>query len=509
MSTHPSPDQPPEIAFDVTFEDLYEMAPCGYLTTSVDGRIIRANGTLTEWLGYTREELTGGKRLVDLFTVGGRIFYETHLNLLLRMQGAVHEIAVDVVAHDRRVLPMLMNAKQQRDAGGEPILNHFAFFNSIERRTYERELVAARNLLQITLASIGDGVITTDAEGRVTFLNPVAEALSGWSNDAAEGKPVEEVLVLLSEQTSRKIENPITRALREGKVVGLENHTVLLSRDGERIPIDDSAAPIRDADGVVAGCVLVFRDISAQRAAERSIRLAHERLERQAVELRRSNEDLSQFAYVASHDLRSPLNTVMQFSQLLERRYGDQLGDGKELLGYVTRATKRMASLIDDLLSYARASSEEERSPEPVDANVPVETAIDNLQALIKESGATITRDVLPVVPVSGTSLVQIFQNLIGNAIHYRGTEPPRIHISGVEQNEQWLFSCKDNGMGIPVEHQALIFEAFKRLHGSDRPGSGIGLAVCQRIVERYGGRIWVESEVEKGSTFYFTFAKG
>ena len=495
-------------AIEESAEELYEMAPCGYLTTTIDSRIIKVNRRLTEWLGYHRDELTGGKRFVDLLTAGGRIFYETHFNLLLRMQESVNEIAVDMIRKDGRILPVLVNARQKRSIDGEPVLNRFTIFNASERRMYERELLGARDLLQTTLASIGDGVISTDAEGRITFMNPVAAAICGWKEEAALGKPIDEVLVLVREDTNKPIENPLTHALRTGTAVGLENHTVLIAKNGDRFAVDDSASPIRDANGNVLGGVLVFRDVSERRKTEQQLAETHEKLEVLAADLRRSNEDLSQFAYVASHDLRSPLQTVLQFTQLLERRYGEQLGDGKELLNYITAGAKRMAALIEDLLKYATLSASAADAQGEVSAKEQLEKSMANLEASIAQSGASVTYDALPSLHIDGTSLVQIFQNLIGNAIHYRSKTRPQIHISTEESPGEWLFSCRDNGIGIAREYQTQIFEPFKRLHGADRPGSGIGLAVCKRIVERYRGRIWVESQPDQGSTFFFTLPK-
>lgn len=347
--------------------------------------------------------------------------------------------------------------------------------------------------------------MATDAAGLVTFMNPVAEELSGWSTEDALGKPIEEVLALRREDSMTIVENPIRRALQEGVSVGLANHTVLVDKDGRSIHVDDSGSPIRDASGEIIGAVLVFRDITAQRQIERDLRETHERLESSAVELKRSNEDLSQFAHVASHDLRSPLNTVVQFSQILERKHGDRLGEGRELLGYIVGAAKRMQNLINDLLSYAKVSSDAAQVFEPVDANLRLQTAVENLRGVIEATQAVVTHDALPMLPVSGTSLVQLFQNLVGNAVHYGTDDPPRVHLSAAREGDWWRFSCKDNGIGIAPEHQEQIFEAFKRLHGTERPGSGIGLALCKKIVEHYGGHIWVESAVHQGSTFFFT----
>ena len=486
-------------------EEIYEHAPCGYLTTTTSGRILKVNQTFAEWLQCDKEKLSSGLRLVDVLTPGGRIFYETHLALLLRVQGCVNEIALDFRCGDGSVMPALVNARQKRDAHDQPLLNRFTVFDARERRMYERQLLAARDLFETTLSSIGDGVISTDPAGIVTFINPVAAALTGWDPDLAIGKPVEEVLVLIREDTREPIENPIRHALRTGAPVGLENHTLLLSRDGQTYVVDDSAAPIRDQYDAVSGAVMVFRDVSERRRAELALSKAYEQLERTAAELRRSNEDLSQFGYVASHDLRSPLKTVTMFSQLLERKYGDTLGDGKELLAQITTATKRMASLIDDLLRFSTISSTREYTTSLVDATRCLQTAIDNLRSSIDESGAVVEYGALPQVPIDETSLVQLFQNLIGNSIRYRSERSPRIVISAVEHEGFWRFSCRDNGIGIAPEYTGRIFEPFKRLHGPEVPGSGIGLAVCKKVAQRYGGEIWVESTVGEGSTFYFT----
>lgn len=485
-----------------TPEELYELAPCGYLTTSSSGKILGVNRTLLQWLGYERAELIGGMRLVDLLSVGGRIFYETHATLMLQVRESLNEIALDFICKDGRVLPALVNARRKQ----EPPVSFWTIFDASERRTYERQLLAARDVFETTLASIGDGVISTDPGGSITFMNAVAAELTGWDPDLAIGRSIEEVLVLVREDTGEPIENPLRHALRTGRRVGLENHTILLSRDGTGYVVDDSAAPIQNEDGVVSGAVMVFRDVSHRRRAERALNEAYRQLEQTAAELRRSNEDLSEFAHVASHDLRSPLKTVIMFSQLLDREHGDALGDGKELLRRITESAKRMASLIEDLLRFSTISSSLDYSAEPVDANECLANAIGNLESSVAESGAVITSGPLPEVAVDRTSLVQLFQNLIGNSIRYRSAEVPRISIGAARRNEFWCFSCRDNGIGIPDEFQERIFEPFKRLHGRELPGNGIGLAVCRKVVQRYGGTIWVESTVDEGSTFYFTF---
>jgi light-regulated signal transduction histidine kinase (bacteriophytochrome) len=248
--------------------------------------------------------------------------------------------------------------------------------------------------------------------------------------------------------------------------------------------------------------------VTERRKEQRALVEAKALADHMVDELRRSNDDLSQFAAVASHDLRSPLNNVMQFAQLLELRYGDKLGDGKEFLGHVIVAAGRMSALIEDLLRYARITTDAAVPALQVDANEQIDVALQNLQGSIAKSGAIVTHDPLPAVRIDATHLVQLFQNLIGNAIHYRGPDAPRIHVSAQDQGDHWQFSCADNGVGIAPDFHESIFAPFKRLHGHDRPGSGIGLAICKKVVERFGGRIWVESDEGKGATFLFTIRK-
>ena len=489
-----------------TAEELYETAPCGYVTTTASGNILRVNQTLLNWLGYARQELLAGVRLVDLLTPGGRLFYETHLALMLTAQNSIEEIALDFACKQGSILPALVNATQKRHPGNDEILNRWTIFKATSRRLYEREMLAARTLLETTLSSIGDGVISTDVSGRITFVNMAAAELTGWDPDLAIGRSIEDVLRLAREETEEEIENPLRSALRTSAKIALENHAVLISADGRRLALDASAAPITDENEKVSGAVIAFRDITRRREAERELQSAYRQLKESTAELRRSNEDLSQFAYVASHDLRSPLNTVAMFSQLLQRRHGEKLGDdGQKLVGQITTATQRMAALIEDLLEYSTLSSTHEYSTEPIDAEASLKIVLENLHGMIAESGAIIEWTPLPKVGIDETSLVQLFQNLIGNAIRYRSAATPRVQISAEKDDRFWRFSFQDNGLGIAAQHHEKIFEPFKRLHGQELAGSGIGLAVCKRIVERYGGAIWVDSEVGKGSTFRFT----
>ena len=220
----------------------------------------------------------------------------------------------------------------------------------------------------------------------------------------------------------------------------------------------------------------------------------------------RSNSELQQFAYVASHDLQEPLRAIESYVELLARRYRGRLDDdADEFIGFVVEGVERMLSLINDLLLYSRVGTRIEPH-KPTPAREALDGALENLRAAIEESGAVIECGDLPIVVANAAQLVQVFQNLIGNAIKFRGDEPPHVVISAEKTGNEWVFCVSDNGIGIAPEHFDRIFQAFERLHSRDKyPGSGIGLAVCKKIVERHGGRIWVESRLGEGSKFCFT----
>ena len=226
-------------------------------------------------------------------------------------------------------------------------------------------------------------------------------------------------------------------------------------------------------------------------------------------DLKRSNEDLQQFAYVASHDLQEPLRAIISFSQLLEENYYDKLdANGKEFISFITEGAKNMNILIKDLLAYSRITTHAQ-APGLHDLEDILKDALYNLQEAIKESDAVITYDEMPTLKVDRTQFLQLFQNFISNAIKFRRKVPPKIHIGVREGNVAWLFSIKDNGIGIESKYFDRLYNIFYRLHTKEEyPGTGIGLPICKKIIQRYGGKIWVESEVGKGTTFYFTIPK-
>ncbi len=390
---------------------------------------------------------------------------------------------------------------------------------ALYKHQMEKKLRESERWLATTLRSIGDAAIATDNNARITFMNPVAERLTGWKEKEALAKPLTEVFRIINRDTRQPVENPTTRVFREGITVGLANHTMLIARDGREIPIDDSAAPIKDDPGNIIGVILVFRDVTerekveAQRQEltaelERRVRERTLQLQETVEELRRSNEDLEKFAYISSHDLQEPLRMVGSFVQLLEKNYKDKLGpEANEYIHFAMEGAQRMSRLIKDLLAYSRVNTKG-KLPQPVSAEKALNLVRQNLHLTLTETEAQITHDPLPTILADETQLTQVFQNLIGNAVKFRkDTEPPRIHISAQRTDGQWLFSVRDNGIGIEPEYYEQIFHPFKRLHAnrSRYPGSGVGLAIVKRIVERHHGQVSVDSKFRVGTTFYFT----
>jgi light-regulated signal transduction histidine kinase (bacteriophytochrome) len=270
-----------------------------------------------------------------------------------------------------------------------------------------------------------------------------------------------------------------------------------LRKDASEVPIEIGLTPIQTPQGTLVLSAIV--DITERKRNE-------EILAQQTRELARSNAELEQFAYVASHDLQEPLRTVASYTQLLDRRYGDRLEpEARTYIAFARQGAMRMQSLIEALLTYSRVGTRP-REIGPTDAGAAVDAALADLKRSIDEAGAEIRRGPLPIIQADSAQLAELFQNLIGNAIKFRLEDPPRVEIAARRAGSEWIFSVADNGIGIDPAYFDRIFQVFQRLHGLEAyPGTGIGLAVSKRIVDRLGGRIWVESAPGKGSTFYFS----
>jgi len=360
----------------------------------------------------------------------------------------------------------------------------------------ENRAVAAR--LRLVLETAAEGIVGVDGEGRVTFANSAAASILGHDSAAAmQGMPSAAALGHLLADGKPCIDStcPICRTIADGQTRRVADERFTTTA-GEVVPVEYVVAPMTNEE-TVAGAVLIFHDIGARLAIE--------------ADLQRSNTELEQFAYVTSHDLRQPLRTIGSYLGLIERRLGPAMTDElREFLDYAIGGAKRLDGLIVNLLEYSRIG----RHPDAMEA-VPLGPAVAdsliNLEVAIREAGATVTvGDGLPTIVGCRMELTRLFQNLVGNAVKYRAADcPPEIEIGCRDKGRNWVLWVKDNGIGIAPEDQERAFAIFQRLAGSERcEGAGIGLAVCRKIVERHHGRLWVESAVGKGSTFFMAIPK-
>jgi light-regulated signal transduction histidine kinase (bacteriophytochrome) len=285
-----------------------------------------------------------------------------------------------------------------------------------------------------------------------------------------------------------------------------EYQAVRRTKNGNLIRMSVSVSPLHNALGQVIGVSKIARDLTEQLEAATRLAQLNADLQKANERLARSNEDLERFAFIASHDLQEPLRMITVYSQLLQRTSEGTLGEtGSGFLANVVDGARRMRQLLADLLAYAEIGADPLETRVPVDLNAVLIKVLGNLKAMIDESGAVITSGPLPQLRMNEGHLIPLLQNLISNAIKYRAKETPHVRVNAVESGASWEFEVTDNGLGIEREYHEKIFTAFTRLHGKNIPGTGIGLAICQRIVQRYGGRIWVVSELGNGSTFHFT----
>ncbi len=363
---------------------------------------------------------------------------------------------------------------------------------NVKERT--RELHQTEEKYQTVLEEIEEGYYELDLAGNwVSFNDTFCNSL-GYSREELTGMNYRAVTLEEDIDNAFKV---FQEAYRTGKVVK-DFSFKAVCKDGSIILIEASAFPIRDEEGNITGFRGIGRDVSERKQAEEKLRQAMEELER-------SNTELERFAYVASHDLQEPLRMVSSYTQLLEKRYKDKLdGDAQEFINFAVDGAKRMQQLINDLLAYSRVGTRG-KPFKPTDCEAVLDAAMANLDVAIMESKTNVTHDPLPAVMADEAQLVLLFQNLISNAIKFHGKKLPRVHISAKPEEDKWIFSVKDNGIGIDPQYFERIFIIFQRLHREKYVGTGTGLSIAKRVVERHGGRIWIESEEGKGSTFYFT----
>lgn len=362
-----------------------------------------------------------------------------------------------------------------------------------ERKRAEEIVRQSEAQLRLITDALPVLISYVDLDQQLRFANRTHQEWLSLEDQPLTGRDLREILPEpMWEEVSRRLNQ-----VKQGEEAGVWDWSGVRP-DGVPMTIRLSYIPDRGPDGTLSGFVVMAEDLTKLKEDEQALREINQKLQR-------ANDDLRQFSYAASHDLQEPLRTVIAYSQLLERQYRSQLDDkARDFIDYIVGGAKRMSNMLQALRQYWQAGSSNEPL-KPVNCAETLDQALLNLEMAIESSGAKVTYDSLPTVQAHDVALVQLWQNLISNAIKYRGEDPPRIHIDASGTPAGYLFTVEDNGIGIAPEDQDRVFGVFKRLHGAEYPGTGIGLAMCSKIVERYGGRIWVESEVGHGARFRFT----
>jgi PAS domain S-box-containing protein len=486
------------------FRHTFELAASGIAHVGLDGRILRANRSLCEMLGYPESELIG-RSVKDISHPEDRDVTDSQRKRVRAGELESAHFEKRYVRGDGGTVWVDLAIALVRSADGTPQYEIAIFDDITERKDAERALRKSEERFRSLTQVSSDWYWEQDANFGLTFMSGRMGERTGLDPQSYLGrKRWDQPALNLSEEDWQR-----HRAQLERHEPFHDFEMQRPAAEGGSRWISISGEPVRDEQGRFIGYRGVGRDITARKQAEDELRRAHADLERKATELERSNSELEQFAYVASHDLQEPLRMVSSYTQLVLRRYGERLdGDAKEFMAYVVDGAARMKQLIEDLLAYSRVGTRgKEFKPVPVETAV--RRAINNLRTAIEESGASITYDALPTVEADDVQLAQLFQNLMGNALKFRSASVPRIHILAKELESEWEFGVKDNGIGIEPQYFDRIFMVFQQLHTKGEfPGTGIGLAICKKVAERHGGRIWVSSTLGEGSTFHFTLPK-
>jgi PAS domain S-box-containing protein len=493
---------------ETTIEEILPVAAQGIAGRIVDllggGKVIyaplQAGDENVALLGIYGADLTeGDTAAVSAFASQASVALD-NARLYEQIRGHAEELEQQVEERTRKLesarsaaLGMMEeaeDARRQAERANEALQQEIA-----ERKKADATLRESEERFRSTFEQAAVGIAHTGLDGRFVRINQRFCDIVGYTQD--------EMLA----RTFQKITHPedldsdlvYAQQVLAGEIRTYTKEKRYIHKNGGPVWVNLTVSLVRGPSGKPQYFIAVVEDITWRKEAEQE-------LARRAADLARSNADLEQFAYVASHDLQEPLRIVTSYLQLLEQRYDDQLDDdAREFIGFAVDGAARMKTLINDLLSYSRVGTRGKEF-EPTDCEAVLRQALANLAKTIEEQSAVVTHDGLPTVMGDYSQLGQLFQNLIANAIKFRGETAPRVHIAAERNDREWFFCVKDNGIGFEQQFAERIFVIFQRLHGrSEYPGTGIGLAICKRIVERHGGRIWAESEAGKGARFFFT----
>jgi PAS domain S-box-containing protein len=481
---------------DKRFRGLMEAAPDAMVVVNQTGEIVLLNVRAEEQFGYRRDELLG-KPIEILIPPRFRGHHPGQRNSFLahpQVRAMGQGLELFGLRKDGSEFPAEIMLSPLENAEGTLVT---AAIRDISiRKAAEENLRQSEERLSLVVTNVTDyAILMLDLDGRVVTWNEGAERIKGYRAEEILGRD------FACFYTAEDIANGVpARELAKVTENGRsEQEGWRVRKDGSQFYANVVITALRDKSGKLRGFGKIARDITERiRTEEHRAKIAGE--------LKRSNDQLEQFAYVASHDLQEPLRMVASYTQLLAKRYKGRLdSDADEFIDYAVDGCNRMQSLIRDLLAYSRSGADS-KVLQKVSAESALKEALTNVRAAMEDSGAMVTHDLLPDLMTDETQLVQVFQNLIGNAIKYHRAAAPLIHVSAMKnRDKEWIFSVRDNGLGIAPQYFERIFIIFQRLHGKQEfGGTGIGLAICKKNLEQLGGRIWLESQLDKGSTFYF-----
>ncbi|RPH96610.1 PAS domain S-box protein [candidate division KSB1 bacterium] len=474
--------------------------------TDADFNVTYVSPAITGILGFTEENVVG-RSIMSSVAPGSA---EASLRFLQDLIGGsetggpeiggVSHIEHELIAADGSSVWMEVVATALRDASGKIVGIQGISRDVTERKQAEDVVRRERDRAQMYLDLVDVIMVALNNRGEVTLINKTGCRILGCEENDLMGSNWFETAL---PESTRQTTSDVFQRLMKGEIEPVRFYeNPVITKSGEERMIEWHNAIIYDEFGHIMGTLSSGADITERKRAE-------EELAARAAELERSNAELERFAYVASHDLQEPLRMMASYAQLLDQRYRGRLdNDADDFIGFITSGAERMRQLIHDLLTFSRVDTRG-KPFEPVDCEKVLQEVLHNLQVAVEESGITITHDPLPTIAADDTQMTQLFQNLISNAVKFRSPESPRVHITASDDEHHWEFAVQDNGIGIESKYFERIFIIFQRLHGQkDHPGTGIGLAICRKIVERHGGRIWVESKPGLGSTFHFTLPK-
>jgi PAS domain S-box-containing protein len=502
------------VLMESKYRGLLEAAPDAMVVVNQGGEIVLVNVQAEKQFGYRRDELIG-QRVKNIIPEG---FAERLIADATRStaEALAQQIGMGIELSGRRndgsEFPIEIMLSPLESADG--VLVTAAIRNISARKAAEEHQVQMESRYRGLLEAAPDAMVVVNQSGEIVLVNVQAEKQFGYRRDELIGQKVKNII---PDGFAERLVADATRSTVEAlaQQIGMGIELSGRRKDGSEFPIEIMLSPLESPEGILVTAAI--RNISARKKSEEDNAQLELRVEERTKQLananrvlERSNIELQQFAYVASHDLQSPLRSISGFVQLLKIEYENKLDEqAADWIRRTIQATEQMQNLIRGVLAYSRVDSRS-RPFMPIPFLDVFNDVVALLEPSIQDAGGQVTHGDLPVVIGDRSQFVQLMQNLIGNGLKYHGDKSPHVHVSAERKGNEWTFSVRDNGIGIDAKYYESVFEIFKRLHDQkEYPGTGIGLAVCRRVVNRHGGRIWVESEAGLGSAFHFTLPEG